>query len=320
MHQAKRGLAHVMLHEGTDISDRISEMYDISGWSLSLLWGADVADVQTAEVVAASAPSPRPAPSAACRRERRRLRAAAHHRGRARRPGPALGGDVSLQRAPDGTVLIPAAERPRLVRLAGELDVAFTRLTSLPGDRQRLPAPKIASALGTTVLGESSTILLDEVLGLDVTKVNAVQVREGTVDLRGFDVLLTAENQITWSSLQAAGQQKVREFLAGGGGLVTYGRATALNLVEASGLVRGSRPRAAAPTPTASSRSSTRTPRCCRPRPVRPTRSATRSRGSTSSARRRRCRRWPPTRWSAGTGWPAPATTSSARRRRQVRR
>jgi hypothetical protein len=48
MRQPKRGLAHVMLDEGTDISDRVDSMYDISGWSLALLWGATVGEVQGA--------------------------------------------------------------------------------------------------------------------------------------------------------------------------------------------------------------------------------------------------------------------------------
>ncbi|PVW03688.1 peptidase M14 [Microbacterium sp. Gd 4-13] len=42
MHQPVRGLANVLLADGTDITDRVPDMYDISAWSLSLLWGADV--------------------------------------------------------------------------------------------------------------------------------------------------------------------------------------------------------------------------------------------------------------------------------------
>ncbi|MEJ1154230.1 M14 family zinc carboxypeptidase [Microbacterium marmarense] len=42
MHQPLRGLANALLDEGTDITDRIGRMYDISAWSLALLWGADV--------------------------------------------------------------------------------------------------------------------------------------------------------------------------------------------------------------------------------------------------------------------------------------
>ncbi|OOB89342.1 M14 family zinc carboxypeptidase [Rathayibacter sp. VKM Ac-2630] len=42
MHQSVRGLANVLLADGTDISSRVPEMYDVSAWSLALLWGADV--------------------------------------------------------------------------------------------------------------------------------------------------------------------------------------------------------------------------------------------------------------------------------------
>ncbi|MFE0426984.1 M14 family zinc carboxypeptidase, partial [Streptomyces sp. NPDC058953] len=42
MRQPKRGIANVMLAAGRDISADVSAMYDISGWSLGLLWGASV--------------------------------------------------------------------------------------------------------------------------------------------------------------------------------------------------------------------------------------------------------------------------------------
>ncbi|QNP63167.1 M14 family zinc carboxypeptidase [Streptomyces genisteinicus] len=42
MHQPKRGMANVILADGRDISADVSTMYDISGWSLGLLWGATV--------------------------------------------------------------------------------------------------------------------------------------------------------------------------------------------------------------------------------------------------------------------------------------
>ena len=42
MHQPVRGLANALLGDGTDITERVPDMYDISAWSLSLLWGADV--------------------------------------------------------------------------------------------------------------------------------------------------------------------------------------------------------------------------------------------------------------------------------------
>jgi hypothetical protein len=42
MHQAKRGLANALLDLGSDISNKIPSMYDISAWSYSYLWGATV--------------------------------------------------------------------------------------------------------------------------------------------------------------------------------------------------------------------------------------------------------------------------------------
>ncbi|MGW0736908.1 M14 family zinc carboxypeptidase [Streptomyces sp. NPDC002851] len=49
MHQAKRAMANVLLADGRDISDKVGTMYDISGWSLGLLWGATVEDVPEGE-------------------------------------------------------------------------------------------------------------------------------------------------------------------------------------------------------------------------------------------------------------------------------
>ncbi|MBT2440260.1 succinylglutamate desuccinylase/aspartoacylase family protein [Streptomyces sp. ISL-36] len=45
LRQPKRGMANVILAEGRDISADVSTMYDISGWSLGLLWGATVRKV-----------------------------------------------------------------------------------------------------------------------------------------------------------------------------------------------------------------------------------------------------------------------------------
>ncbi len=47
LHQPKRGLANVMLADGRNISDKVSVMYDISGWSLGRLWGATVVPVRS---------------------------------------------------------------------------------------------------------------------------------------------------------------------------------------------------------------------------------------------------------------------------------
>src|SRR5690606_38798973 len=45
LHQAKRGMARALLGPGSDLSGRVHRMYDVSGWSHALLWGADVVTV-----------------------------------------------------------------------------------------------------------------------------------------------------------------------------------------------------------------------------------------------------------------------------------
>ncbi|WP_202080511.1 M14 family zinc carboxypeptidase [Caldalkalibacillus salinus] len=47
LQQAKAGLINTMLWEGEDISDDAPSMYDISSWSLPLLWGFDAIPIQT---------------------------------------------------------------------------------------------------------------------------------------------------------------------------------------------------------------------------------------------------------------------------------
>ncbi|GAA2802280.1 hypothetical protein GCM10019017_55010 [Streptomyces showdoensis] len=52
LRQPKRGIANVILADGRDISADVSTMYDISGWSLGLLWGATVRRVERGPVPA----------------------------------------------------------------------------------------------------------------------------------------------------------------------------------------------------------------------------------------------------------------------------
>ena len=247
MHQALRGMAHTILHEGSDVSDRVDTMYDISGWSLALLWGATVTETLDASVVSALEPVTAPAPV-----------------GGALPAGDALGysfrltspgeitlltglweAEVPLQRTADGTVLVPASARDALATLAAAAEVAVQRLTTLPTGRTELPPVSVATAIGTGTLGTSTLALLRDELGLDVTPLSRDEVADLATDLSTYDVLLTAEGQLAWEggrdseNLGEAGQARLTEYLADGGGLVSYGRASALGLVGASGLVAG---------------------------------------------------------------------------------
>ncbi|MEG3616172.1 M14 family zinc carboxypeptidase [Isoptericola haloaureus] len=58
MHQPRRGLANTLLATGSDISEKLPTMYDISAWSLADLWGATVVAVGDTTDVALGGTTP----------------------------------------------------------------------------------------------------------------------------------------------------------------------------------------------------------------------------------------------------------------------
>ncbi|TLS46558.1 peptidase M28 [Streptomyces montanus] len=124
MHQPKRGLANVMLADGRDISDKVSTMYDISGWSLGRLWGATVEPVRTTRLSvpsravheAARVGHVAPGGNLRLRLDDAREIAALNS---------LLGDGVAVRRAADGSAIVPASARAKATALAKKYDVAF---------------------------------------------------------------------------------------------------------------------------------------------------------------------------------------------------
>ena len=120
MHQPKRGLANVLLEAGRDISELVPQMYDISGWSHRLLWGASV-DISATAAPRVAAPrrsqaaSPTGAVTAARRpRPRLTLRDGAD----VRAVNALLDLGVALRRTDAATVVVPAAARRQAAAMA----------------------------------------------------------------------------------------------------------------------------------------------------------------------------------------------------------
>ncbi|ATW48387.1 M14 family zinc carboxypeptidase [Streptomyces peucetius] len=124
MHQPKRGIANVILADGRDISADVGAMYDISGWSLGLLWGADVDPVASgalrvpARSVHAAAPTGHVAPHGdlKLRLDDAKELAALNS---------LLEQGVRVRRADDGSAIVPGSARGRAGILADRLGVAF---------------------------------------------------------------------------------------------------------------------------------------------------------------------------------------------------
>ncbi|WP_405917222.1 M14 family zinc carboxypeptidase [Streptomyces sp. NBC_00728] len=133
LRQPKRGLANVMLADGRDISDKVSAMYDISAWSLGLLWGATVERVESGSLsglplraIGAASRIGRVAPDGDLR-----LRLDTPQEVAAL--NSLLKQGVRVRRDGDGGVIAPASARARAVEAARVYDVAFDRATASGG-------------------------------------------------------------------------------------------------------------------------------------------------------------------------------------------
>ncbi|WP_282699585.1 M14 family zinc carboxypeptidase [Streptomyces sp. CC219B] len=225
MRQAKRGMANVLLADGRDISDRVSVMYDISGWSLGRLWGATVESVPRGSLaglplrrVAEAAPAGYVAP-----RGDLRLRLTDPNEVAALNSLLAKG--VAVRRAADGSALVPGSARAAAAVAARTYDVAFdaTRLTG----GSELRRVRVAAAVTPGEL-----FALRE-MNFDVTPVSTAVLNAG-FDWSTADVLFVSAG-LRYESLSPAARTALDAFL-GERGLVGRGAAGA-SVSSAAGLL-----------------------------------------------------------------------------------
>ncbi|MER7001355.1 M14 family zinc carboxypeptidase [Streptomyces sp. NPDC000410] len=170
MHQPKRGIANVILAEGRDISADVSTMYDISGWSLGLLWGATVDKVARGELRVDGRPVLAAAPTGYVAR---------HGDLRLRLDDPKelaavnalLAQGVAVRRTADGAAIVPGSARARAEVLAERYGVVFA------ATKERGVAPlkrtRVAAALSAGEL-----FALRE-MGFDVVPVSTAVLNGG---------------------------------------------------------------------------------------------------------------------------------------------
>ncbi|OXM48057.1 peptidase M28 [Amycolatopsis alba DSM 44262] len=212
MHQPKRGLANVMLEQGSDISAKVPVMYDISGWSHRLLWGASVdivkqgrLDVRTHDVAAAS---PIGGIDAAPGRD---LALKLVDGKDVSAVNDLLNRGFALGRTDDGTVVVPASARPAAAEVADRYGVRFTEAS---GTAAPLGRKTIAGAVGPDEL----KALRD--MGFDVRPVSAAVLNAG-FDWSRIDLLFVSSG-LRYTDLDQGAKDALRAFLARGG-VVTRG-------------------------------------------------------------------------------------------------
>jgi hypothetical protein len=212
MHQPKRALANVMLEQGSDISAKVPVMYDISGWSHRLLWGASIDIYQNGpfhfdgkDVVAAAPTGDVDAAPGAD------LALTLNDAKDASAVNDLLGRGVELRRQDDGTIVVPATNRLAAQEVADRYGVRFTTAKAGGTPLQR---KTIAAAVGRDELQA-----LREA-GFDVRTISTAVLNAG-FDWSRIDVLFVSSG-LSYPQLNATAKAGLDAFLQRGG-VVTRG-------------------------------------------------------------------------------------------------
>ncbi|MVO84252.1 peptidase M28 [Streptomyces sp. p1417] len=213
MRQPKRGIANVMLADGRDISDKVSTMYDISGWSLGRLWGATVRPVPKGSPAAVPSRAVAAAAGVGYVAPRGDLRLRLDDAREVAALNSLLREGVSVRRLKDGSVLVPGSARRAARAAARKYDVAFSATTARGGEKVR--RTRVAAAVTPGEL-----FALRE-MNFDVVPVSTAVLNDG-FDWRRADVLFVSSG-LDRADLKPAARERLDAFLAGGGGVVGRG-------------------------------------------------------------------------------------------------
>lgn len=229
MHQPLRGMANVLLADGSDISTRVPDMYDISAWSLALLWGADVDAVGDTtdpalkvrlEAVEAAAPTGA-VPAAGSYLELATSGVAEYQAVIA-----LLESGVPVSAFEDGSVILgpDAASHAAAAEVAEQYGVVFAA-----SDGSRLAAEESSGLDSLRVAysgGAEEQVTLQRLGFDDLVPVSSATLQSGAASLEGVDVLWIG-GTLNFSGAQADGRAKVQAYLDAGGGVVGEGTAIA---------------------------------------------------------------------------------------------
>ncbi|MEU6764766.1 M14 family zinc carboxypeptidase [Streptomyces sp. NPDC046853] len=215
MRQPKRGLANVMLADGRDISDKVSTMYDISGWSLGRLWGATVDSVKGGSLSGVRSRAVDSASRVGHVASRGDLRLRLDDAREVAALNWLLARGTSVRRADDGSVILPSSARGAAVAAAKKYDVAFDATKAKGGAVVR--STRVAAAVTPGEL-----FALRE-MNFDVVPVSTDVLNAG-FDWKksGADTLFVSAG-LAYGELNAGAKAGLDGFLSRGGGLVGRG-------------------------------------------------------------------------------------------------
>ncbi|MFE0513079.1 M14 family zinc carboxypeptidase [Streptomyces sp. NPDC058964] len=205
LHQPKRGLANALLADGRDISDKVSAMYDISGWSLGRLWGATVETVRAGELSGLPTTAVQAAAGVARVAPRGDLRLRLDDPREVAALNELLGQGVRVRLSADGGAVLPGSARARAEAVARTHDVALDTATRAPAT-PALHRPRVAAAV------TSGELFALREMGFDVVPVSA-GVLDAGFDWSGVDVLFVSAG-LDRDELTPAARDALDAFLA----------------------------------------------------------------------------------------------------------
>ncbi|WP_328871099.1 M14 family zinc carboxypeptidase [Streptomyces sp. NBC_00287] len=225
LRQPKRGMANVLLADGRDISDKVSVMYDISGWSLGKLWGARVESVPGGSLAGLPLRTVDAAASVGHVAARGDLRLRLTDPSEVAALNYLLGKGVSVRQAADGSAIVPGSARALAAVAARTYDVVF-EATRLSGGSE-LHGVRVAAAVTPGEL-----FALRE-MNFDVTPVSTAVLNAG-FDWSSADVLFVSAG-LDHEGLTAPARAALDAFLSEHGLVGRGAVGTALN--TATGLL-----------------------------------------------------------------------------------
>lgn len=219
MHQAKRGMANVVLDVGNDVTTNFPTMYDISAWSQASLWGADVVTVQDGDLPAnrlAEVTETAPTGSTPT----------------GRRPAYVLDVDsvagvqavnrlqaegVAVSRTPDGDFVV-RADYAVLRAVAADLGVDFTAVRA-----GQLRSAEPVDALQVGFAGPADELFTLRRMGFEVTVVSTATVNDGTVSLADLDAMYVSSTALNPESFTPEAAAAFQAWLGEGHNVVGRG-------------------------------------------------------------------------------------------------
>ncbi|AXH97315.1 peptidase M28 [Ornithinimicrobium avium] len=213
LHQPLRGLANTTLGPGTDISERVGAMYDISGWSLGLLWGADVVTVpQGAPLRVADEPVEAAAATASVEPSRTGWVLHLDDPADVAALTDLLGAGVPVQWLDDGSVLVPQGADAAAVAQEHGVQLAAAPRGSVGEPLEHLLVGVAGTPEERWAIGE---------MDLVAQPVSSAALNDG-LDLSGLDALYVSSG-LRWAELTPDARAELRSFVDDGGGVVARG-------------------------------------------------------------------------------------------------